>query len=63
MKMASGNGVVRQNKFRFKRLLRYFWPLSERMRENLLAVVLCFILILLIIATVNSAPQWIYQNF
>jgi len=63
MKMVNGSGAVKQNKTRVKWLLYYFWPLSERMRENLLAVVLCLILILLIITTVNSAPQWIYQNF
>ena len=32
-------------------------------RENLLAIVLCLIVILLIIATTDSAPQWIYQGF
>ena len=32
-------------------------------RENLLAIVLCLIAILLIIATSDSAPQWIYQGF
>ncbi len=32
-------------------------------RENLLAVGLCLILILLIIVTTDSAPQWIYQGF
>jgi hypothetical protein len=32
-------------------------------RENIFALVLCLILILLVIVTSDSAPQWIYQNF
>lgn len=32
-------------------------------RENLLALALCLIVILLLIATTDSAPQWIYQGF
>jgi hypothetical protein len=32
-------------------------------RENLLALALCLIVILLIIVTTESAPQWIYQGF
>jgi len=32
-------------------------------RENGLAVALCLIVILLIIVTSDSAPQWIYQGF
>jgi hypothetical protein len=32
-------------------------------RENLLAVALCVIVILLLIVTSGSAPQWIYQGF
>lgn len=32
-------------------------------RENLLALALCLIVILLIIATTDSAPRWIYQGF
>ena len=32
-------------------------------RENLFALGLCLIVILLIIATTDSAPQWIYQGF
>ncbi len=32
-------------------------------RENLLALGLCLIVILLLIATTDSAPQWIYQGF
>jgi hypothetical protein len=31
--------------------------------ENLLAIALCLIAILLLIATSDSAPQWIYQAF
>jgi hypothetical protein len=32
-------------------------------RENLLALALCLIIILLVIVTSDSAPQWIYQGF
>jgi len=32
-------------------------------RENLMALALCVIVILVIIATTDSAPQWIYQGF
>ena len=32
-------------------------------RENLFALALCLIVILLIIMTTDSAPQWIYQGF
>jgi hypothetical protein len=32
-------------------------------RENLLALILCLIFILLVIVTTDSAPQWIYQGF
>jgi hypothetical protein len=32
-------------------------------RENLFALGLCLIVILLIIVTADSAPQWIYQGF
>jgi hypothetical protein len=32
-------------------------------RENLLAIALCLMVILLIIATSDSAPRWIYQGF
>ncbi len=32
-------------------------------RENLSAVALCLIVLLLIIVTSDSAPQWIYQGF
>lgn len=32
-------------------------------RENLIALVLCIILILLIIVTSDASPEWIYQGF
>ncbi len=32
-------------------------------RENVLAVLLCALVILLLIVTTGSAPQWIYQGF
>ena len=32
-------------------------------KENLLAVLLCLILILLVIFTTDSSPTWIYQGF
>jgi len=32
-------------------------------RENVLALLLCLLVILLIIASTDSAPQWIYQGF
>jgi len=32
-------------------------------RENVFAVALCLIAILLIIVTADDAPQWIYQGF
>lgn len=32
-------------------------------RENLLALLLCLILIALVIFTADSAPLWIYQGF
>jgi hypothetical protein len=32
-------------------------------RENLIALVLCLILIALVIVTADSSPQWIYQGF
>lgn len=63
MKTVNGSGAVRQSNGRLAAWLRRIWPLPERLHENLLAIVLCFILILLIITTANSAPQWIYQNF
>jgi hypothetical protein len=32
-------------------------------RENLFALGLCIIVILLVIVTTDAAPQWIYQGF
>jgi hypothetical protein len=32
-------------------------------RENRLALALCLALIVLVIVTTDSAPQWIYQGF
>lgn len=32
-------------------------------RENLFALGLCLVVILLVIVTTESAPQWIYQGF
>jgi hypothetical protein len=32
-------------------------------RENAVAVALCLLIILLIIVSADSAPQWIYQGF
>jgi len=32
-------------------------------RENLLAVLLCLILISILIVTADQSPQWIYQGF
>jgi len=32
-------------------------------RENLLALLLCFILIALVVVTADKSPQWIYQGF
>lgn len=32
-------------------------------RENLYALLLCLILILLVILTASDAPAWIYQGF
>jgi hypothetical protein len=32
-------------------------------RENVFALILCLVLILLVIVTAESAPQWIYQGF
>ena len=39
------------------RLLRIF------SRENMIALALCVIIILLIVLTADSSPQWIYQGF
>jgi len=35
----------------------------SRWRENLIALALCLLIILLLIVTTDSAPQWIYQAF
>jgi hypothetical protein len=32
-------------------------------RENLFALGLCVVIILLVIVTSDTAPQWIYQGF
>ena len=32
-------------------------------KENLLALLLCIILIVLVIFTADSSPTWIYQGF
>ncbi|MEZ4519352.1 MAG: hypothetical protein R3C44_21845 [Chloroflexota bacterium] len=32
-------------------------------RENLIALLLCLLVLLLVIVTADSAPQWIYQGF
>lgn len=32
-------------------------------RENLFALLLCAILVLVIIVTADASPQWIYQGF
>jgi hypothetical protein len=31
--------------------------------ENLLALILCLVLIAIVIATADQTPQWIYQGF
>jgi len=32
-------------------------------RENVFALLLCMIIILVIIVTADASPQWIYQGF
>ena len=32
-------------------------------RENLIALLLCMLIVALLIVTTDSAPQWIYQGF
>ncbi|HVU12537.1 MAG TPA: hypothetical protein VHD90_14740 [Phototrophicaceae bacterium] len=32
-------------------------------RENLMALALCLIVIVLIVVTSDTSPQWIYQGF
>lgn len=38
-------------------------PRCVRLREIVFALALCLLVIVLIIATTDSAPQWIYQGF
>ena len=38
-------------------------PRQTLSHENALALALCVIVILLVIVTNDSAPQWIYQGF
>ena len=43
-----------------------FWhSLASRLftRENLLALLLCLMLIALVVLTAGASPQWIYQGF
>jgi hypothetical protein len=32
-------------------------------RENMFALLLCLIVVMVIIVTADSSPQWIYQGF
>ncbi len=32
-------------------------------RENLLALLLCLIVVAVLVATADQSPQWIYQGF
>ncbi|MFC1466623.1 MAG: hypothetical protein ACFLMY_17410 [Candidatus Brachytrichaceae bacterium NZ_4S206] len=32
-------------------------------RENLIALLLCLLIVALVIVSADSAPQWIYQGF
>lgn len=32
-------------------------------RENLWALILCIIMVILVIVTADSSPMWIYQGF
>ncbi len=36
---------------------------KSRTRENLYALALCLIILLIIILTADASPQWIYQGF
>lgn len=40
-------------------------PMLSRLfsRENLFALVLCLIVVLLVIVTADASPRWIYQGF
>jgi hypothetical protein len=43
-----------------------WWSRARRAifsRENLWAILLCLMIILLIVVTADSAPTWIYQGF
>lgn len=44
------------------RLLRWVFR-RVLTRENVFAVCLCVLVILVLIVTTESAPQWIYQGF
>ncbi len=44
-----------------RRFFSRFQPVFNR--ENLLALLICLILIALVIFTADSAPLWIYQGF
>jgi hypothetical protein len=50
--------MVRRSSVKF-----YFLRRILLSRENLYALALCLIVILLIVVTSDSAPQWIYQGF
>jgi hypothetical protein len=39
------------------------WAAAWLTRENLAAAALCFTIILVIIVTADTSPQWIYQGF
>lgn len=45
----------------WRRLLAFYHRLLSR--ENIAAVLLCLLFILLLILTSDSAPRWIYQGF
>lgn len=52
--MANGSGVVRQPP---KILAKLF------SRENLVALLLALIILILLVMMSDSTPQWIYQGF
>lgn len=56
LSMARKNTVFNRNLL--QKLIRLIFS-----RENVFAVMLCLIIILLIIVTADTAPQWIYQGF
>ena len=39
------------------------WLRRVLTRENVAAVVLCFIVVAVIVVTAETSPQWIYQGF